>query len=191
MGAEAPGVHDPLGDALVVEVEDLLAEVEVVEQRRAALAGAQRVLVVGDRDALLGGQRHAGAGGRLVGLAAGADLVDQRRRRLLERPAGPVAPSPHAGFDARLAGAAAWRHSSWRAASWRAAWRPWRSWLFVDTGLAGARPGWGMRSLPVRATVEYSSCDRPAHCRAGNVWISAQFSPGADEERSQIGSSTP
>ena len=38
VGAEAPGVDHPLGDALVVEVEDLLAEVEVLEQRRAALA---------------------------------------------------------------------------------------------------------------------------------------------------------
>ena len=27
VGAEAAGVHDPLGDPLVVEVEDLLAEV--------------------------------------------------------------------------------------------------------------------------------------------------------------------
>ena len=33
VGAEAAGVHDALGDALVVEVEDLLAEVEVLEQR--------------------------------------------------------------------------------------------------------------------------------------------------------------
>ena len=33
---EAAGVDDALGDALVVEVEDLLAEVEVLEQRRAA-----------------------------------------------------------------------------------------------------------------------------------------------------------
>jgi hypothetical protein len=40
-------VDDALGDALVVEVEDLLAQDEVFEQRRAALAGLQRVLVVG------------------------------------------------------------------------------------------------------------------------------------------------
>ena len=33
VGAEAAGVDDALGDALVVEVEDLLAEVEVLEQR--------------------------------------------------------------------------------------------------------------------------------------------------------------
>ena len=53
MGAEAAGVHDALGDALVVEVEDLLAEVEVLEERRAAVARSQRVLVVGDRHTLL------------------------------------------------------------------------------------------------------------------------------------------
>ena len=54
--AVAAGVDDTLGDALVVEVEDLLPEVEVLEQRRTALAGSQRVLVIGDRHALLGGQ---------------------------------------------------------------------------------------------------------------------------------------
>ena len=51
MRTEAAGVHDPLRDALVVEVEDLLAEVEVLEQRRSAFAGTERVLVVGDRNA--------------------------------------------------------------------------------------------------------------------------------------------
>ena len=54
----AAGVHDPLGDALVVEVEDLLAEVEVLQQRRPALADPQGVLVVGDRDALRGRQHR-------------------------------------------------------------------------------------------------------------------------------------
>ena len=31
-----PGVHDPLGNALVIEVSDLLAQMEVLEQRRSA-----------------------------------------------------------------------------------------------------------------------------------------------------------
>ena len=48
-------MHDAFGDPLVVEVLDLLDEREVFEQRGAPLAGAQRVLVVGNR--------HAGAGG--------------------------------------------------------------------------------------------------------------------------------
>jgi hypothetical protein len=34
----ATGVHHPLGYAFVIEVGDLLAEVEVVEQRRTAAA---------------------------------------------------------------------------------------------------------------------------------------------------------
>ena len=69
VGPVPPGVDDPLGDPLVVEVEDLLAEVEVFQERRAADAGLERVLVVGDRDALLGGQDRMALGGDLVGLA--------------------------------------------------------------------------------------------------------------------------
>jgi hypothetical protein len=52
-------MHDALGDALVVEVGDLLAQDEVFQQRRAAQAGLQRVLVVGDRHALVGGEHLA------------------------------------------------------------------------------------------------------------------------------------
>ena len=63
-------MDDALGNALVVEVEDLLAEVEVFEQRRPARADAQRVLVVGDRDALLRGQHGHVAAGDLMRLAA-------------------------------------------------------------------------------------------------------------------------
>ena len=70
--AEAAGVHDPLGDALVVEVEELLPEVEVLEQAGSTLAGAQRALVVGDRDALLGRERRPPVAGDLVRLAAGS-----------------------------------------------------------------------------------------------------------------------
>ena len=70
VGPVASGVDDPLGDAFVVEMEDLLPEVEVLQERGAAGAGLERVLVVGDRDALLGGQHRHLAAGRLVGLAA-------------------------------------------------------------------------------------------------------------------------
>ena len=49
VGAGAARVDDALRDALVVEVGDLLAEVEVLEQRGAALARLERVLVVVDR----------------------------------------------------------------------------------------------------------------------------------------------
>ena len=42
----AARVHDALGNALVVEVRDLLAQDEILEQRRAAEPGLQRVLVL-------------------------------------------------------------------------------------------------------------------------------------------------
>ena len=48
VGRRAARVHDALGDALVVEVGDLLAQDEVLEQRGPAQPGLQRVLVVGD-----------------------------------------------------------------------------------------------------------------------------------------------
>ena len=55
--AGAASVDHALGNALVVEVRDLLAQDEVFEQRRPAQAQAQRVLVVGDRHALVGRDR--------------------------------------------------------------------------------------------------------------------------------------
>ena len=69
MGAVAAGVDDALGNALVVEVEDLFAKGEVLEQRRPALAGAQRVLVVGNEDALRSGHRRTALARCLMGLA--------------------------------------------------------------------------------------------------------------------------
>ena len=68
--AIAAGMHDALGNALVVEVEDLLAEVEILDQRRPALADLQRVLVVRDRAALRGRQDLGVALGDLVKLAS-------------------------------------------------------------------------------------------------------------------------
>ena len=82
VGAEAAGVDDALGDALVVEVEDLLAEGEVLEQAGAAGADLQGVLVVGDRDALLGGHHRMVATRDLMGLAGGAG--DGLRQRVVE-----------------------------------------------------------------------------------------------------------
>ena len=53
----AARMHDALGNALVIEVRDLLAQDEVFEQRRPAQARLERVLVVGDRHALIRRQR--------------------------------------------------------------------------------------------------------------------------------------
>jgi hypothetical protein len=57
--AGAARVHDALRDALVIEVRDLLAQHEVLEQRRPAQAGLERALVVGDGHALVGGEALA------------------------------------------------------------------------------------------------------------------------------------
>jgi hypothetical protein len=72
VGTAAARVHDALGDALVIEVRDLLSQDEVLEQRRAARARSQRVLIVGDRGSLIRGQRPVGLGALLVGLASAA-----------------------------------------------------------------------------------------------------------------------
>src|SRR5262249_30260140 len=53
---EAAGMHHALGDALMVEVEELLAEVKIFERRGAAGTDLERILVVSDGDALLRGQ---------------------------------------------------------------------------------------------------------------------------------------
>ena len=61
----AAGVHDALGDALVVEVGDLLAQVEVLEKGRSAIAGLERVVGVGEPHALRSGQELSGLGARI------------------------------------------------------------------------------------------------------------------------------
>ena len=77
MRAIPPGVHDPLGDALMVEMEDLLAQGEILQQRRAGRTGPQRVLVVGDHHALRGGHPVAACLRVLVKLPALAGGRDQ------------------------------------------------------------------------------------------------------------------
>ena len=52
----AAGVDHPLRDALVIEVRDLLPEVEVLQQRRSARPRLQRVIGVGQAQALRRGQ---------------------------------------------------------------------------------------------------------------------------------------
>ena len=56
VGRRAPGVHHALGNALVVEVGDLLPEDEVLQERRAAGCDLEGVLVVVDPQALVGGE---------------------------------------------------------------------------------------------------------------------------------------
>jgi hypothetical protein len=60
----------PLGNALMIEVEDLFAEVEVVDQGWTAGTDPQHVLVVGDRTALGGRQYVMSVFGDLMKLTA-------------------------------------------------------------------------------------------------------------------------
>ncbi|MNT45836.1 hypothetical protein D3C86_1602360 [compost metagenome] len=53
MGGRSPRVDDALWNPLMVEVLDLFAQHEILEQGRAAAAGLQRVLVVADRHAVV------------------------------------------------------------------------------------------------------------------------------------------
>ena len=55
----AARVDDALGNPFVVEVRDLLAKDEVLEQRRSAQAGLERVLIVANRHALIGRQARS------------------------------------------------------------------------------------------------------------------------------------
>ena len=83
----AAGVNDPLGDALVVEVGDLLAQVEVLEQRRPAIAGLERMVGVGQPQAL-------------------------RRRQVLPRRRGDLGQDGRggSGLGGGRGGLATWRH---------------------------------------------------------------------------------
>ena len=83
MGAEAAGMNDALGDSLMIEVEDLFAEVKVFERRGATRTDPERVLVVRDGNALLGGQNWCPAPGGLVHFSTRANrylLVGVLRR---------------------------------------------------------------------------------------------------------------
>jgi hypothetical protein len=60
--AGTAGVHHALRDALMVEVDDLLPQVEVFQQRRAASARLERVIGVGQAQTLGGSQKLTGLG---------------------------------------------------------------------------------------------------------------------------------
>ncbi|MNW03551.1 hypothetical protein D3C71_1995040 [compost metagenome] len=70
MGGRSSRVDDALGNALMVEVLDLFAQHEILEQGRAAAAGLQRVLVVADRHAVVGRKARVRRRGGLVEFAA-------------------------------------------------------------------------------------------------------------------------
>ena len=71
MRAGATSVHNALRDAFVIEVGYLLAEDEVLKERRSAPPGFQPVLVVADRHAVVGGEHLLVTASLLVRLATG------------------------------------------------------------------------------------------------------------------------
>ena len=61
MCAKATSVNDPLGNPLMVKMEDLLAKVEVLERCRAPRTDLERVLIVGN-----GGAKIRSEDGRIT-----------------------------------------------------------------------------------------------------------------------------
>lgn len=81
----APRVHDPLQDALVIEVADLLAQVVILQQRRSAGTRLQRVIAVAQPRTVRGGQELALLGNplrRRAGLGTGRGTRLQALLRL-------------------------------------------------------------------------------------------------------------
>ena len=68
MRARAPRVHHALRDALVVEVHDLLAQVEVLQENRPSGARLERVVTVGDPHPVRRGEGVTGLGPRVPSL---------------------------------------------------------------------------------------------------------------------------
>ena len=58
IGTRALGVHGALRNALAVLMRELFEQMEVLEQHRAARAGGQRILVIGDRRAAIRRKRR-------------------------------------------------------------------------------------------------------------------------------------
>jgi hypothetical protein len=74
MYARRSRVDDTLGNTLVIEMRDFFAKDEILQKRRAARIGPERVLIIGKRDALVRGERGVLSTSDLVQLAAGSQL---------------------------------------------------------------------------------------------------------------------
>src|SRR5512140_706663 len=80
MSSGAACMDDALGDPLVIEMRDLLAQDEIFEERRSPHPALERVLVVRDGRALVRREYRFDRAGRLVELASPAS--DAGRARL-------------------------------------------------------------------------------------------------------------
>src|SRR5665647_1391126 len=81
MRTRRPRVNDTLGNTLVIEMGDFLAQDEIFQQRRAARIRPERVLIVGDREALVGSERGVLSSSDLVQFAASSRLCVSGRGR--------------------------------------------------------------------------------------------------------------
>ena len=83
MGTRPSRVDDPLRNTLVIEMKDLLAQHEILEQRRTPLSGFQAVLIVAHGNAVVGSQHVIRTERLLVRLAAVAEfsLMDVRHEK--------------------------------------------------------------------------------------------------------------
>jgi hypothetical protein len=71
MGTAAARVDDAFGDALMIEMKNFLAKNEILQQGWTARAAFEAILVVADRDAVVGSEhRRVRIVGDLVGFAA-------------------------------------------------------------------------------------------------------------------------
>src|ERR1035437_4212062 len=83
MGARRTRVYDTLGNTLVIEMGDFFAEDEILQQRRAARIGPERVLIIGKCEALVRGEGGVTSTRDLVQLAAGGQMCGCIRDRAL------------------------------------------------------------------------------------------------------------
>ena len=74
MHARPPRMNDPLRNSLVIEMGDFFAKDEILQKRRTARIGPERVLIIGKRDALVRGERRVLSTSDLVQFAAGSPL---------------------------------------------------------------------------------------------------------------------
>ena len=70
MRARCSRMNDTFRNALVVEMRDFVAKDEILQERRAARIRPERVLIIGERDALVSGERRMASARDLVQLTA-------------------------------------------------------------------------------------------------------------------------
>jgi hypothetical protein len=72
MRARRSRVNDTLGNTLVIEMGEFFAEDEILQKRRTAPIGPERVLIIGKCDAVVRSERGVLSTSDLVQLAAGS-----------------------------------------------------------------------------------------------------------------------